>query len=78
MYVFEPTSPALVFSKLLPVSKNDRVAAAVLVPNSFSSDTRLNWHDRTDLYFITSKNVSFNSFPKLWLTFMSLGTISVE
>ncbi|XP_066254192.1 WD repeat-containing protein 75 isoform X1 [Euwallacea similis] len=54
--VFEPSSPNLIYSsnKLLPKSK--QIVAAAFVPHAHTSDSKLQWYERSNLFLITSTN----------------------
>nr|CAH7748419.1 unnamed protein product [Callosobruchus chinensis] len=59
VYVFSPASPELIYASQDLLKKYDNIVAATFVPSKFSSDVRLEWYQRTPIFFITSSNELF-------------------
>ncbi|ERL83484.1 WD repeat-containing protein 75-like [Dendroctonus ponderosae] len=56
MYIFEPAASTLLFSSNDLIKESENIVAATFVPSSYSSDTRLQWYERTNLFFMTARS----------------------
>ncbi|CAH1961489.1 unnamed protein product [Acanthoscelides obtectus] len=59
VYIFSPASPKLIYNSQDLLKEYDNIVAATFVPSKFSSDIRLQWYQRTPLFFVTSSNELF-------------------
>lgn len=58
VYVFEPSSPNILYSGKNLIAKDKGIVAAAFAPSMYSNDTRLKWFERTNLYLLTGNSVS--------------------
>ncbi|KAG5869680.1 hypothetical protein JTB14_035605 [Gonioctena quinquepunctata] len=54
VFVFSPASKAPLYSSQDLVKNVDKIVASCFVPSKYSNDSRLNWYERSQIYFITS------------------------
>ncbi|XP_076263531.1 WD repeat-containing protein l(2)05287 [Rhynchophorus ferrugineus] len=56
VFVFEAANPTILYSSDKLINKSNEVVAAAFIPGKYSNDSRLQWYERSNLYFITSNS----------------------